>query len=227
MADAATPHYTLTQPEVGASQNTWGGKLNSNLGDVDELLYNRVVKTRSGKDATVIGDTDVPQEMGLWLKLPAQPHVPVGADSVYFTGNTAATMGWVEYRILNMMDAVFQIGTIIMWSGTVQQYIDIMSPHGWALCDGLTPGTPNFRDRIILASGDYHPPGQFGGSPQAGLGLHTHALTNNISLGVLGSPTFQDDYGGAALYSAASGTNQAYLPFYTACYLMKIRGFSG
>src|SRR4051812_17092709 len=119
MADAATPHYTLTQPEVGASQNTWGGKLNADLSTIDELLFNRVVKTQSGSDTAALAPN--PQEMGLWLKLPSQPHVPVGADPTYFTAQTAATMGWVEYRILSLMDAVFQIGTIILWSGTVDQ----------------------------------------------------------------------------------------------------------
>ena len=224
MADAATPHYTLTQPEVGASQNTWGGKLNLNLGDIDELLFNRVVKAQSGKDAAITGNT--PQEMGLWLKLPAQPHVPVGADTVYFTADAAATMGWVEYRILSMLDAVFQVGTIIMWSGTIQQYVDIMYPHGWVFCDGNN-STPNLKDRIVLAAGDYHPAGQLGGSPQAGLGLHVHNLTKILSTGTLGNPEANSDYAGAALFSAASGTNQAYLPYYTVCYLMKNRGFIG
>lgn len=38
MADANTSKYGLTKPEVGASADTWGGKLNSNFDDIDVLL---------------------------------------------------------------------------------------------------------------------------------------------------------------------------------------------
>lgn len=35
MADATTPELGLTQPEVGASDDTWGGKINAALGILD------------------------------------------------------------------------------------------------------------------------------------------------------------------------------------------------
>jgi hypothetical protein len=50
MADTTTTNYAFTKPEVGASSDTWGTKLNTNWDDLDADLATLAVKTANLSD---------------------------------------------------------------------------------------------------------------------------------------------------------------------------------
>lgn len=111
-------------------------------------------------------------------------------------------------------------GLICLWSGAIA---DI--PAGWQLCDG-TLGTPDLRNRFIVAAGDTFAPGDAGGAIN-----HNHAFTgdshaHDLPAGdVIISSTPNGDLAYATSTNPASGTTDnadGRPPYYALCYIMKL-----
>ena len=83
-----------------------------------------------------------------------------------------------EFALLSGQTSLVPAGVILLWSGSIASI-----PSGWNLCDG-TNGTPDLRNRFVVAAGDTYAVGATGGSDSVTLTTdqmpaHTHTGTTN------------------------------------------------
>jgi microcystin-dependent protein len=174
MPDTFTTNLNLTKPEVGASRDTWGTKLNANMDSLDTQIHARARKDANLSDLTNVGTA----RTNLGLGTAATRNIGTSP------GNVAelAGDGKIPTSLLNLPASVdpIPVGSIIMWSGSIASI-----PAGWALCNG-TNGTPDLRDRFIVGAGTTYTPGATGGAATntlsaANLPAHTHTFSATTS----------------------------------------------
>ena len=101
MADTTTTNYSLTKPEVGASEDTWGTKLNANFDTIDTTMATFITDTSGSVSATnVVGGN--------------------GTSGQYLISDGDGTMSWSTLSIPASIP-----------SGTVMLFVQSAAPTGW------------------------------------------------------------------------------------------------
>ena len=176
MADTTTATYGLTKPEVGASEDTWGTKINTNLDAIDDLLDGTTALVNPAFSDKLVhhGDTNtairfpaadtvtVETAGSERLRVDSSGNVGVGTSSpsvpVHVSTETAGGAGPVEVMRLEVKEAAG--GALEAGDGTKLSFFvpegDGISQEGAAIAAVRTSGSDTNADSrlVFYTAGD-------------------------------------------------------------------------
>lgn len=139
---------------------------NSTLSDIATALTGSVA---SDGQTTMTGDLN----LGTYqVKNMADPTSAQDGATKYYVDGVSTTL---TAAIAAAVAAALPTGVISMWSGSIASI-----PSGWYLCNGSN-GTPDLRNKFIVAAGDTYSVAATGGSADAIVVSHSHTATSSVT----------------------------------------------